>query len=121
MFTLPDCVALLALQNGRFIYNLLFRAVSESVGRIAADPRHLGARIGFFAVLHTWGQTLTLILILTAWSRVADSRSRSSGRAPGQEAWRPGEFKDHSVWDEDLIEERSKTLFNVAVTIWPRR
>jgi putative transposase/transposase-like zinc-binding protein len=60
VFTLPDSVALLALQNARTIYNLLFRAVSETLLRIAADPKHLGARLGFFAVLHTWGQTLML-------------------------------------------------------------
>src|SRR6185503_21280318 len=59
-FTLPDSVALLALQNARIIYNLLFRAVSETLLRIAADPKHLGAKLGFFAVLHTWGQTLIL-------------------------------------------------------------
>ena len=60
VFTLPDTLAVLALQNGQVIYNMLFRAVSETVLRIAADPKHLGARIGFFAVLHTWGQTLAL-------------------------------------------------------------
>jgi hypothetical protein len=60
VFTLPDSLAQLALQNARVIYNLLFRAVSETLLRIAADPRHLGARIGFFSVLHTWGQTLML-------------------------------------------------------------
>lgn len=60
VFTLPDTLAVLALQNARVIYNLLFRAVSETLLRIAADPKHLGARIGFFAVLHTWGQTLML-------------------------------------------------------------
>jgi hypothetical protein len=60
VFTLPDSLALLALQNARVIYNLLFRAVSETLLRIAADPKHLGARLGFFAVLHTWGQTLML-------------------------------------------------------------
>lgn len=60
VFTLPDSLAVLALQNARVIYNLLFRAVSNTLLRIAADPSHLGARIGFFAVLHTWGQTLML-------------------------------------------------------------
>jgi hypothetical protein len=58
VFTLPDTLAVLALQNARVIYNLLFRAVSQTLLKIAADPKHLGARIGFFAVLHTWGQTL---------------------------------------------------------------
>lgn len=60
VFTLPDSLAQLALQNPRVIYNLLFRAVSGTLLRIAEDPKHLGARIGFFAVLHTWGQTLML-------------------------------------------------------------
>jgi hypothetical protein len=60
VFTLPDSLAVLALDNARVIYNLLFRAVSETLLKIAADPKHLGARLGFFAVLHTWGQTLML-------------------------------------------------------------
>ena len=60
VFTLPDSLAVLALQNARVIYNLLFRAVSKTVLRIAADPKHLGARLGLLAVLHTWGQTLQL-------------------------------------------------------------
>ena len=58
VFTLPDQLSLLALQNKRVIYNLLFRAASETLLEIAADPKRLGAKIGFFAVLHTWGQTL---------------------------------------------------------------
>ena len=58
VFTLPDCLAELVPHNGRVIYNLLFRAASETLLTIAADPKHLGARIGFFGVLHTWGQTL---------------------------------------------------------------
>ena len=48
----------LATQNKAVVYGLLFRAVAETLRTIAADPRHLGAEIGFFAVLHTWGQTL---------------------------------------------------------------
>jgi Putative transposase/Transposase zinc-binding domain len=58
VFTLPEQLSPLALQNKRIIYNLLFKAASETLLEIAADPRHLGARIGFFAVLHSWGQTL---------------------------------------------------------------
>lgn len=58
VFTLPEQLSALALQNKRVIYDLLFRATSETLLEIAADPRHLGARIGFFCVLHTWGQTL---------------------------------------------------------------
>jgi Putative transposase/Transposase zinc-binding domain len=58
VFTLPEQLSPLALQNKRIIYNLLFKAASETLLEIAADPQHLGARIGFFAVLHSWGQTL---------------------------------------------------------------
>ena len=58
VFTLPEQLSLLAQQNKRVIYHLLFRATSETLLEIAADPKHLGAKIGFFAVLHTWGQTL---------------------------------------------------------------
>jgi hypothetical protein len=58
VFTIPECFASLALQNKRVMYNLLFRAASQTLLRIAADPRHLGAELGFFAVLHTWGQNL---------------------------------------------------------------
>jgi hypothetical protein len=58
VFTLPEQLSPLALQNKRIIYGLLFKAASETLLEIAADPRHLGAQIGFLAVLHTWGQTL---------------------------------------------------------------
>jgi len=58
VFTLPEHLSLLALQNKRVIYDLLFRATSETLLELAADPKRLGARIGFFCVLHTWGQTL---------------------------------------------------------------
>jgi hypothetical protein len=60
VFTLPDEIGPLALQNRRRIYGMLFRATAESLLTIAADPRHLGAQIGFLAVLHTWGQNLHL-------------------------------------------------------------
>lgn len=58
VFTLPPAVAAVALQNPRAVYNLLFQATAETLLAIARDPRHLGAEIGFFALLHTWGQNL---------------------------------------------------------------
>ena len=58
VFTLPHQLAPLALQNPRVIYGILFRAVAESLLEMAADPKRLGARIGFLAVLHTWTQRL---------------------------------------------------------------
>jgi hypothetical protein len=60
VFTLPDELALLGLQNPRVVYNLLFRAAGETLMQLAAAPKHLGAGIGFLAVLHTWGQNLHL-------------------------------------------------------------
>jgi len=59
VFTLPEPLAKLSLQNKRQMYSLLFRATAETLQTIAADPKHLGAQIGFFCILHTWGQTLT--------------------------------------------------------------
>jgi len=59
VFTLPAPVAELAYQNKAVIYDLLFKAAAETLTTIAADPKHLGARIGLTAVLHTWGSALT--------------------------------------------------------------
>jgi hypothetical protein len=58
VFTVPQPIAAIALQNKETVYNILFRATAETLRTIAADPEHLGAQIGFFAVLHTWGQAL---------------------------------------------------------------
>src|SRR6202044_2137506 len=59
VFTLPAAVSGIAWQNKALVYDLLFRAASETMMTIAADPRHLGARIGITAVLHTWGSAMT--------------------------------------------------------------
>jgi len=66
VFTLPRELAPLALQNKRLVYNLLFRTSAETLLQIARDPRHLGAEIGFFSVLHTWDQRLQHIPMSTA-------------------------------------------------------
>ena len=58
VFTLPEQIAIIAYQNKRELYGILFRTAAESLRTIAADPKHLGAKIGFFAVLHTWGSNL---------------------------------------------------------------
>jgi predicted Zn-ribbon and HTH transcriptional regulator len=58
VFTLPELIAAIALQNKALVYGLLFRTVAATLLTIARDPQHLGAQIGFFAVLHTWGQNL---------------------------------------------------------------
>jgi len=58
VFTLPEEIAAIAYQNKEVVYGILFRATSETLRTIAADSKHLGAEIGFFAVLHSWGQNL---------------------------------------------------------------
>jgi hypothetical protein len=60
VFTLPSQLARLALQNKKFIYGLLLQASAETLLEVARDQRHLGAKIGFFSVLHTWNQRLSL-------------------------------------------------------------
>jgi hypothetical protein len=58
VFTVPTVIEVIAFQNQTVIYGILFRAASETLRTIAADPEHLGAEIGFLGVLHTWGQNL---------------------------------------------------------------
>src|SRR4030095_15733732 len=60
VFTLPEELNPLALSHPRLLYGLLVRCASETLLEIAADPKHLGARIGLLAILHTWSQKLTL-------------------------------------------------------------
>jgi hypothetical protein len=54
----PHELNVLALENPRVFYDLLFTASAQTLLEVAADPRHLGAEIGFLSVLHTWGQNL---------------------------------------------------------------
>jgi hypothetical protein len=58
VFTIPHELSWLALQNKKVVYDLLFRASAATLLEMAADPKHLGAEIGFLSVLHTWGQNL---------------------------------------------------------------
>lgn len=58
VFTLPHRLASLAYHNKKLLYSLLFRASAATLLEVAADPKHLGAEIGFLSVLHTWGQNL---------------------------------------------------------------
>ena len=58
VFTLPEVVATIAYQNKKELYGILFHTAAETLRIIAADPKHLGAEIGFFVVLHTWGSNL---------------------------------------------------------------
>lgn len=58
VFTVPQEVAAIAYQNKEVVYNILFQATAQTLRTIGADPKHLGAEIGFIAILHTWGQNL---------------------------------------------------------------
>jgi hypothetical protein len=58
VFTVPEEIAAIAYQNKEVVYDILFHSTAETLKTIAADPKHLGAEIGFFAVLHSWGQNL---------------------------------------------------------------
>jgi hypothetical protein len=60
VFTLPGRLAPLVLQNNKILYDLLFRTSAETLLEVACNPRHLGAEIGFFSVLHTWSQKLKI-------------------------------------------------------------
>ncbi len=59
VFTVPALIGDIAYHNKAAVYDILFKAAAETLITIAADPKHLGARIGFTAVLHTWGSALT--------------------------------------------------------------
>ena len=59
VFTVPAAITAIAFQNKTAVYDLLFKTAAETLTTIAADPKHLGARIGLTAVLHTWGSALT--------------------------------------------------------------
>ncbi len=60
VFTIPEELARIAFYNKAVVYGILFRAASQTLLTIAREPKHLGAEIGFFAILHTWGQNLLL-------------------------------------------------------------
>src|SRR5215217_2515265 len=86
VFTLPAEVADIAYQNKAVVYDLLFRAASETMLTIAADPKHLGARIGLTAVLHTWGSALTHhppVHIVVPGGGLSPDRSRWVACKPG--------------------------------------
>jgi hypothetical protein len=95
VFTLPRPLAGLARSNPRVVYGLLFAAASAAVRELAADPRHLGAQVGLVAVLHTWGQTLSLhphLHVLATGGGLSCDRRGQLGEAPSWRGCRPGFF-----------------------------
>jgi hypothetical protein len=88
VFTLPKAAAGLARRNPRLIYGLLFAAASACVLELAADPKHLGAQPGLTAVLHTWGQTLTLHPHLHVMATGGGLSCDRKGRVDEQPCWK---------------------------------
>jgi hypothetical protein len=86
VFTLPASIGAIAFQNKAAVYDLLFRTAAETLTAIAADPKHLGARIGHTAVLHTWGLALTHhphVHIIVPGGGLSRDGSRWIGCKPG--------------------------------------
>jgi len=102
IFTLPHALGPLALQNPRHLYSLLFRTVAQTLQDIAEAPKHLGAEIGGFAVLHTWGQQLHhhphLHCVLPA-----------GGLAPDGTQWRP--CRPHFFLPVRVLSRRFRRLY----------
>jgi len=102
VFTLPEEIRPLALQNKRVVYGILFRAAAETLQEVTANPKHLGAEVGILAVLHTWGQNLMhhphVHCVVTG-----------GGLAP-----------DRSRWVHGQQSRRRKKLFFVPVQILSR-
>jgi hypothetical protein len=82
VFTLPGPIADIAYHNKAVVYDLLLKTAAETLITIAADPKHLGARIGLTAVLHTWGSALTTIRTPISSSRAAACRPTASTGLP---------------------------------------
>ena len=88
VFTLPAKAGQLARRNPRLIYGLLFAAASVAVLEMAADPKHLGAQPGLTAVLHTWGQTLTLHPHLHVMASGGGLSCNRAGKVDPKPLWR---------------------------------
>jgi hypothetical protein len=95
VFTLPGALARLALANPTVVYGLLFRAAWETVRELASDPHYLGAEVGLLAVLHTWGQNLSVHphvhCVVTGGGLACDLRGQVT-QPPRWVACRPGFF-----------------------------
>jgi hypothetical protein len=116
VFTLPAAIGAIAFHNKAVVYDLLFKTAAETLTTIAADPKHLGARVGLTAVLHTWGSALThpRAFLLTRLSDAGPALSPS----PPAKGRHPKPFSKADLADRDvpsrsfdrLCESRGQTL-----------
>jgi hypothetical protein len=83
VFTLPASIGAIAFHNKAAVYDLLLRTAAETLTAIAADPKHLGARIGLTAVLHTWGSALTHHPSTSSFPAAACRRTARAGSPAG--------------------------------------
>jgi hypothetical protein len=86
VFTMPEEIAAIAFQNKAEVYGILFQTAAKTLSTIAADPKHLGAEIGFFGVLHTWGQNLLFhphVHFVVAGGGIAFEEDRWKSCRPG--------------------------------------
>jgi hypothetical protein len=97
VFTLPAAIADIAWQNKAVIYDMLFKAAAETLVTIAADPKHLGARIGLTAVLHTWGSALTHTSTSSCQAVVSRRTASVGSRAGTGSSFRSGSSRGCSV------------------------
>ena len=89
VFTVPPEIEVIAFQNQTVVYDILFRAASETLRKIAADPKHLGAEIGFLGVLHTWGQNLfsTTRMFISLFLAAGSHPTATAGSPAGQDSF----------------------------------
>src|SRR4051795_13492139 len=136
VFTLPAAIAAIAYQNKAAIYDILFKASAETLITIAADPKHLGARIGVTSVLHTWGSAMThhphvhMIvpgggLSADSWSWTRASRTSSSPSAcsrscSGGSSWRSSSRPTRPVASRSSALTAPSPPPMPSRPIWPR-
>lgn len=101
VFTLPSALAELARGRPRLVYGLLFAAASAAVLELAAEPKYLGAQVGLVAMLHTWGQTLSLhphLHVLASGGGLSCNRRGAVDDEPCGRSCRPGFFLPVRLW-----------------------
>lgn len=119
VFTLPSRLAPLVLQNKKIFYHLLFRTSAETLLKVARDPKHLGAEIGFFSVLHTWSQKLSI-------HPHVHCVVPAGGLSPDHTRWirsRDNYFFPRKCWVKFFAASSltpSKRLFRTASSTFPR-